>query len=559
MPTAVDSSIPTGFATVAGVQPSVQPVVQSGVQPSTQLDEPFGRRALLSAARKRFAAVATATGLAAATTPNRAEAIPSSQADVDPGALGPRLVSRITFGTTSEELALFNQMGFSGYLEYHLNHTAIPDTYIEDRFAGRIAGIPALATLTMTGEQLYALNNLQAQYNELVEAVLLRAVYSKRQLFERMVDFWSDHFNLDCQLEIIMGLKTLDDRETIRPHALGNFTDMLVASARSPAMLSYLNNDLNTAAAPNENYAREILELHSLSTAGGYTQADVIAVSRCLTGWTRYDGYAVPSNLRGTFQYNDAAHDQGVKVLSPVFNLTGTGPVVIPANQPPLKDGMDVLSILSRHPSTANFLATKLCRRFIGEDCPTPVIATVKAAYLNNGSGVVGDIKAMVRAMLTPNVLHTASLCWKRPLHLFASALRILPVTISTTGSLRSHLADAGHLPFWWGPPDGYPDTIQYWSSQQIPRWNFAVNLVPQMVPIGSGLSGIRTDIGSILAGTETLDEVMDRIDAVVFQGEMNRTERLRIRRYLSGSGFTQQSRNESVSLALASPGFQMY
>ena len=548
MPPAVDSSAPASLCNV----PSVQP----GARPDFQLE----RRSLLSAAGKRFAAVAAAAGLTEATALKRAQAIiPSSHADVDPGALGPRLVSRITFGITDEEVALFNERGFSGYLEHHLNYTAIPDTYIQDRFAGRIAGIPALSTLTMSGEQLSALNNPQAQYNELVDAVLLRAVYSKRQLFERMVDFWSDHFNLDCQLELVLSFKTLDDRDTIRPHALGNFGDMLVASAQSPAMLVYLNNDLNTATAPNENYAREILELHSLSTAGGYSQNDVIAVSRCLTGWTMRNAYSIPSYLRGTFRYNDEAHDQGVKVLSPVFNLTGTGPVIIPANQPPMKDGLDVLSILARHPSTANFLATKLCRRFIGEDCPAPVIAQVRAAYLNNGAGVVGDIKSMIRTMLTPNVLYTSGLRWKRPLHLFASALRLLPVTINTTGALRLHLADAGHLPFSWGPPDGYPDTLEYWGSLQGPRWNFASNLVPQTVPVGSSLGGVITNIGSMLAGTITLDEVMDRIDTVFFRGEMNPQDKLRIRRYLSASGFTQQSRNESVGLALAIPSFQMY
>ena len=543
MPTAADFLVPAGVCEVPSIRPVLSP----------------DRRSLLRAAGKRFSKLAAAAGLTTIAASDRALAIPSARGDVDPGAMGPRLVSRITFGVTSEELALFSELGFARYLEYHLNYTAIADTYVQERFAGRTGGIPALSTLAMSNEDLYALNNLHAQYNELVEAVLVRAVFSKRQLFERMVDFWSDHFNLDCEIEEVRGLKTVDDRDTIRSHALGNFGDMLIASAKSPAMLAYLNNDLNTATAPNENYAREILELHSISSAAGYTQADVVAVSRCLTGWTRRDGYFTPTNMRGTFFYNHEAHDQGIKVLSPLFNLAGNGPVIIPANQPPMQDGLDVLNILVRHPSTANFLAAKLCRRFIGEDCPAAVIAKVRAAYLNNGEGVVGDIKAMIRSMLTPNTLYTAGLRWKRPLHLFASALRVMPVTITTTSALRSHLADAGHLPFAWGPPDGYPDTTQYWSSQQLPRWNFAVNLVPQMVAVGSNLGGVSTDIASMLAETITLDDVMDRIDAVIFHGEMGQQEKVRIRRYLSATGFTQQSRNESVALALSSPGFQMY
>ena len=525
-----------------------------------------GRRSLLRGAGRFFAAAAgTATGVAsiAALGTQRAalaaRAIPSTAADVDPGALGNKLISRITFGLTSEEITRFNQLGYSGYLEYHLNHTAIPDTYVQSRLTGGVAGLPALATLTMTGEQLYALSNTGQQANELIEATLIRAVYSKRQLYERMVEFWTDHFNLDIGSGSVSTLKTLDDRDTIRANAMGTFGALLNASIRSPAMLNYLNNDLNTRTGPNENYARELMELHTLSSTGGYTQADVIAVARCLTGWTRWGSTSTPTNVRGTFRYNASVHDVTVKVLSPVFNLTGTTSVTIPANQPDMKDGQDVLDILVRHPRTAEFISTKLCRRFIGEDCPAAVIAAVKAKYLNNGAGVVGDIKSMLRTMLAPNIVYTATPRWKRPFHMYASALRVLPVTITTSGSLRTRLSRAGHLPFNWGPPDGYPDTLEYWSGQQLPRWNFGDEVVPTTATTGSSINGVSTNIGTMLIGATTRSDVMERIDQILFQSEMDPGSKARILTYLNTTTFTQQHRNEAVALSLTTPGFQWY
>ena len=539
---------------------------ESALTPSSS-PENSSRRSLLRGAGRLFAAASqsaagtavSVAAIAALTTRQIAHAGPSSAADADPGALATKLVSRTNFGVTSEEITRFNQLGYSGYLDYHLNHSAIPDTYVQSRLTGGIAGIPALATLTMTGEQLYALANPGQQANELIEATLIRAVYSKRQLYERMVEFWSDHFNLDLNTGSVGTLKTLDDRDTIRANAMTTFGTLLNASIRSPAMLNYLNNDLNTRTGPNENYARELMELHTLSSSGGYTQADVIAVARCLTGWTRYGSTSTPTNLRGTFRYNASVHDTLAKVLSPVFNLSGTTSVTIPANQPNMKDGQDVLDILVRHPRTAEFISTKLCRRFIGENCPAAVIAAVKTTYLNNGAGVVGDVKSMLRTMLAPNIVYTATPRWKRPFHLYVSALRVLPVTITTTSSLRTRLTRAGHLPFNWGPPDGYPDTLEYWSGQQLPRWNFGDEVLPTTATTGSSITGVSTDVGTMLAGATTRADVMNRIDLNLFQNEMDPASKARILTYLNSTTFTQQNRNEAVALSLMTPGFQWY
>ncbi|HLP85206.1 MAG TPA: DUF1800 family protein, partial [Phycisphaerales bacterium] len=179
--------------------------------------------------------------------------------DVDPSSLLEKLVDRITFGVTPEELTLARQLGYQGYLEYHLNHLAIDDSAMDTRLA-------ALTTLTMTYPQLLT-QTFGFVRNELTEATLVRAVFSKRQLFERMVELWTDHFNIE--IATVQYYKTADDRDVIRPNALGTFPNLLNASARSPAMLYYLNNDVSTAANPNENYARELMELHTLGVDGG--------------------------------------------------------------------------------------------------------------------------------------------------------------------------------------------------------------------------------------------------------------------------------------------------
>jgi len=503
-----------------------------------------------------MASAGTASALLATRPRNAAGRTPTNFADVDPGAIGLKLLGRITFGPLPEDIALFNTLGYDAYLEYQLDHNAIADQYVQDRFAGLIAGFPALTTLTMTGEQMVATNSVTAASTDLVEATIIRAVYSKRQLYERMVEFWNDHFNIELS-DNNQQLRALEDRDAIRANALGNFRTLLDAVVRSPAMLDYLNNDLNTASAPNENYARELMELHTMSVNGGYTQADVVAVARCLTGWTYYRSGTTPTNLRLTFRYRSTVHDNAAKVLSPTFNLTGTGPVNLPANQAAMKDGTDVLDILVRHPSTAAFIARKLCIRFIGEDCPATVINDVKSAYLNNGQGVLGDIKAMLRVMLRPNVVYAATSRLKRPFHLIASAIRATGTIVLTVSGIRNRLVRAGHAPFAWSPPDGYPDTNEYWSGQQLPRWNIGVELPPSTTTTGSNIVGLSVDVVALLAGANSSSGVVSKLNDALLQGEMSDADQSQLNAYLAFTTFNQQSRNETVGLALASPSFQ--
>src|ERR1035437_6203093 len=209
---------------------------------------------------------------------------------------------------------------------------------------------------------------------ELQRAKLLRAVYSERQLNEVMVDFWENHFSIFVNKDADRWLMTGFDRDSIRPFALGKFRDLLGATAHSPAMMFYLDNWQSTAlheypatkdkparktGGINENYARELMELHTLGVDGGYTQKDVQEVARCFTGWTIRNPYA-----EGIFYFNPAQHDNGEKTVLGVKIAANGG----------IGDGEKVLDILARHPSTARFVATNLARRFIGDDPPKAVI-----------------------------------------------------------------------------------------------------------------------------------------------------------------------------------------
>ncbi len=255
--------------------------------------------------RSLFTSAAAASAFWGATAKAKAGPPNDSSSDVDPNSLISKLVQRITLGLSTTELALANSMGYSGYLEYQLNYTAIDDSAMDARLA-------SLTTLTMTQQQMYA-QSTSLLSNELTEGAILRSVMSQRQLYQRMVEFWTDHFNIDITKEPCNVLKPVDDRDVIRVNALGNFGTLLTASAHSPAMLTYLDNQTSTAAAPNENYAREIMELHTLSVNGGYTQTDVHEVCRCLSGWGYDSGTTSPT--RGNFLYSSSHHDNGSKLI----------------------------------------------------------------------------------------------------------------------------------------------------------------------------------------------------------------------------------------------------
>lgn len=483
--------------------------------------------AAMPSRRRLFALMAGAAAAAGAAATATAQPAARVKADVDPSSLLEKLIDRITYGVTPAELALAQSLGYQGYLEYHLNHLAINDSEVETRLA-------PLLTLT----QSYSVLDPQTSAfvrNELTEAAIYRAMLSKRQLFERMVEMWTDHFNIDIQ--IAERYKTIDDRAVIRANALGTFPALLSASAQSPAMLYYLNNDVSTASNPNENYARELMELHTLGVNGGYTQQDVQQVALCLTGWTIWPRSS-GTTLHGTFRYNNANHNQGTKTV------LGTP---IPSNGGQ-QDGLTVLNILTNHPSTARYIAFKMCRHFLGYDVADSIVSRVAAAYTSSG----GDIKAMLRVVLAPQHIAAATPKLKRPFHHFIAALRQVGAGVTSTSTLRSRLNEAGNAPFSWNTPDGYPDKLSHWAGNLMVRWNFGASMI-------SGISGITIDDATFYAGATTADQMIARIDERLFGNRMNPTDRERIRQFLLPSPPSTTRRREAIGLAVGSPGYQWY
>ncbi len=314
--------------------------------------------------------------------------------------------------------------------------------------------------------------------DELQRATLLRAIVSERQLFEVMVQFWTDHFNIDPSKADCGWLKTADDRDVIRAHALGSFAEMLRASALSPAMLCYLDGRENRKARPedrpNENYARELLELHTLGVHGGYTQQDVMEVARCLTGWT-VRGPGSGKFWPGLVEFKPHLHDKGAKVVLgkpiPAWPASLSKDAQISRGAWELER---VLEIVLTHPSTARYLATKLCRRFIADEPPAAAVDAVSAAFARSNGGIRATLRALFE---TPEFWVARGTKLKRPFHYIVSALR---ATAAETDAPR-HLVDAllrmGHAPFTYPTPDGFPEEASPWLGTMLWRWNFAIEL----------------------------------------------------------------------------------
>ncbi|HXU46521.1 MAG TPA: DUF1800 domain-containing protein [Thermoanaerobaculia bacterium] len=441
-----------------------------------------------------------------------------------------RLLQRISFGPTAADFARLRQIGYTAYLEEQLNDQALDDGDLEDALA------EALPTLRMTPGELYFNDNFDLTY-ELPLAAIFRAIYSKRQLFETMVHFWTDHFNIDMGDDTAYYLKQVDEREVIRKHALGKFPDLLKASSKSPAMLTYLSNDSNYADHPNENYGREVMELHSLGADQGYTQEDVRQLARCLTGWfTVWDDD--PPNF-GKFKFDADAHDDGSK------RVLG---LAIPARGG-VTDAEKVIALLGRHANTAKLIARKLLVYFWGYEPPQTYVNQVATVFRNTG----GDIKAMLRAILKRTWIQAATPKLKRPFHYAVSAVRATAGAVEDPGPLFDALADAGHLPYYWSPPNGYPDNRVYWTGFLRNRWNFAIDLA------AGDSTGIRLELNGVLPTALSPQALANRINALVANGTLRPSSANAVRDFLRAGPRTRRRVDEGLGLALASPDFQEF
>ncbi len=411
--------------------------------------------------------------------------------------------------------------------------------------------------------EYYKENNLRpAQFltGELQMSRILRAVYSERQLQEVMVDFWTNHFNVFAAKGADRWLLTSYDRDTIRPHTLGKFYDLLVADAQSPAMLFYLDNfqsvspnaqlpaqqrpfaargPLSTLVGNNpqqqrqqqqpqrprginENYARELMELHTLGVDGGYTQKDVQEVARCFTGWTivqpRGGGAAAAAvmgrdtrDTPGKFIFRPFAHDNGEKIVLGHKIPAGGG----------IKDGLMVLDIVAHHPSTAKFIATKLVRHFVSDDPPPALVDRVAQTFIKTD----GDIREVLKAIFFSPEFNSAEAYRakvKRPFELAVSAVRTLGADTNGGPQFHQWIARMGQPLYGFQTPNGYSDVAENWvnSGALLERMNFGLALVSNRIP-GTHVDLSRF-VGDMSSKSVDKEKFLDRFVTLIVGGEMS-------------------------------------
>ncbi len=497
------------------------------------------------------------------------------------------VLSRVTYGPRPGDVARVRALGLSAWLERQLDPGRIDDTAVE-------ALLKTLPTLTMSIAELQReyprpdpkareavksgemtrremLDRFPAEKRpfrigaELAAARMVRAVASERQLQEIMVDFWFNHFSVFAAKGQVPWYVTSYERDVIRPHALGRFGDLVRSTARHPAMLFYLDNwlsarpDFVVPAGPNrgrkaglnENYARELMELHTLGVDGGYTQQDVTEVARAFTGWTIGQPRA-----DARFVFRPMMHDRGEKTILGRRFAAGGG----------IEDGERGLDLLLRHPATARFVATKLCRRFVADEPPPALVERVARAYQETD----GDIRAMLRAIFGAPEFRASEARRakiKTPLEFVAGATRAVGATIEPRGgfALARASAEIGEPLYMAQPPTGHPDRAEAWvnAGALLGRMNFALALAQGRLP------GVGVDLAPLVADAPRSDPavVLDRLLATLLHGQATAETRAVLTAQLANAQIVRQTPDDRgpadtdveklAALVIGSPEFQ--
>lgn len=360
----------------------------------------------------------------------------------------------------------------------------------------------AFSPVQLRREMMLSVTPQNVVATDLTEGKLLRAVYSTHQLQELMVDFWFNHFNVFLPKGADRYMVPSYERDAIRPHVFGTFHDLLLATAKSPAMLFYLDNwesvgtdDVRPNAKRkrglNENYGRELLELHTLGVEGGYTQQDVIEVARCFTGWS----IANPRK-GGVFEYNDKVHDKRQKVVLGHVIPAGGG----------MGDGLKVIDILSHHPSTAHFISLKLAKRFVADDPPPSLVARMALTFAKTN----GDLREVARTMITSPEFwsegaYNAKI--KTPFEMVVSSLRATNADVTSAFVLANELQKLGEPLYRKIEPTGYASANAEWVSSAglLERMNFSIALTHNRVP------GIKVDLATMNNPVDLSRSILER------------------------------------------------
>ncbi len=555
------------------------------------------------------------------------------------------VLNRLGYGPRPGDIEKVRHIGIEKYIDQQLNPEKIDDKVVEERLKG-------LNTLSMdpqelarnypqkkllkddfdkkagasqdvtndaaTNEKLRRLEKRREKLGvnpddvmgtpkeilmQLAQQQIIRSVYSDRQLYEVMVDFWTNHFNIFWAKGPDKYLLTEYIQETIRPNAMGSFEKLLSATAHSPAMLVYLDNwlsvdpnaaqrlqadrqqrrqqqeirreereirreerlsrfpglgggrripQINPNPSPiprqtpqnqqagkgkkqtrglNENYARELMELHTLGVDGGYTQKDVTEVARCLTGWT-----IKRNGEQAEFFFNERMHDNGDKVVLGT-KISGGGK----------KDGEKVLELLMKHPSTAKFIATKLVRHFVSDQPPQSLVDRVAATFTKTN----GDIKSMLKTIFTSQEFFDKDNYQskvKSPLALVVSALRTTDADTNVSVPILMALNRMGQPLFLCQPPTGYGDTAEKWvnTASLVERLNFGIALSEGRIP-GTTANVLRNN------NSESLEQLIQ----LVIHGQIADPTRKALEQELNGKSFSSDKSSKLMGLLLGSPEFQ--
>ncbi len=518
-----------------------------------------------------LARVAFLVAVAGCTTAKpRPETIPSPSTELTEAERIAHVLSRLTFGARPGDAERVAAMGVGRWIDEQLHPEWIvdsavtialrpipswsqPTTNVAALTSVKPTPLPAtavtgFATIAARDSGLRAtmakINALRVflvttPADQLAAGKIIRAQLSERQLLEVISDFWENHFSVYSAKMPSREALIVFDRDVIRPHAFGKFRDLLGAVAHSPAMLFYLDNQLSRSGGLNENYARELMELHTLGVDGGYTQHDVIEVARALTGWTIAQG---PTS---TFTFQAGRHDTAAKTVLGHTLKAGRG----------AEDGEDVLDILAHHPSTAHYIAFKLARRLVSDDPPPALVKRAAATFARTD----GDIAAVVRTIVTSPEFFSRSAFRakvKTPFELVVSARRALGAAPDTTIQTSRRISQLGQAEFGYQTPEGWPEKGDAWmnSGAIYNRIKFAGDVVDGRVasmsleswrdwqpfcarPAVAQVEGVITDLlgGSVSPATRrVLDDAASNENA----GSMQRLKEL-------------------VSIALSSPEFQ--
>lgn len=435
------------------------------------------------------------------------------------------LLRRATYGATPELVADIRARGAQAWLDEQLNPQSIDDSACDAVMAKFPLVSASLATLN-------ALTEPSKASNQLVQSAIVRQVWSKRQLFEVMVEFWSNHLNVLCPHPATYREKPVEDRAVIRPYALGRFENLLLADARSPAMLAYLMNDESELGDPNENYGRELLQLHTVTPAAGYTEAHVRDSAYVMTGRT--------SDGKGTFVYKPDWHYVG-----PVRILGWSSPNASAGGGLATSDSY--LRYLARHSSTARNIARKLVIRFVSDDPPQTLVDALTDTYLDSGTAIIPVLRRLFGSTEFAQSIGQKA---RRPCEDVVASARAMGMQPPTGSSVQgvidlvNHANSFGNPPFGAEPPPGYPDILAGWWSvgSTLGRCNMHRNFT-RGFPAGLG----RPPLMNLLAGPAManygvmLDRLTNSLTQQTFRQE-HRTALLTFAGLAAGGAYDQRT-----------------